>query len=88
MGHNIWSRRSTRLGVIAAVVLILVSMIGFWYVRTMRITEAGSLQATVGPHTMQHKQLANAATSTPAKVGAAPYSMQKQSSEETGEHKR
>lgn len=84
MEGSFWSRRSTRTGIIAVVVLILASGAYFWYIRA---TSTAATRAAAIPNAMESRHMVKASASTPVKPGAAPHAMRKQPAKEAGEHK-
>jgi hypothetical protein len=85
MEVSFWSRRSTRTGIIAAIVLILAGGAYLWYVRATRT--AAATQAAAISNAMESRRIVKASASAPVKPGTAPHLMRKQPAKEAGGHK-
>jgi hypothetical protein len=85
MRGSIWSQRTTRTGIIAAIVLILAGGACLWYIRTTRTAVAG-VRAAAMPDTVQTRRLVKASASTPLKSDVTPHSLSRQPAKEAGEH--
>ena len=85
MGRIGWSRRSIRVRVIVAVVLILAGALGLWHDRTATLTRAGSLGAAEKPRTAVRKQVADAGPPKTITGALAAYSVQERPSNQSRE---